>query len=92
MPLYIVAESGTDRVLGVTQAVDPVSACIEISRRSGSRTSRVLYEIRSNPRYSDWLVYELPGQYDDPIAWEMFGLDAVKHGRLVAVIARRLAR
>ena len=92
MPLYIVAESGTDRVLGVTQAVDPVSACIEISRRSGSRTSRVLYEIRSNPRHGDWLAYELPGQYDDPIAWEMFGLDAVKHGRLVAVIARRLAR
>jgi hypothetical protein len=97
MPLYIVVESGTDRVLGVSQAVDPVSACIEVSRRSGSQasralqTSRVLYEIRSSPRYGDWLAYELPEQFDDPIAWEMFGLDAMKHGRLVAVIARRLA-
>jgi hypothetical protein len=92
MPLYIVVESGTDRVLGVTQAVDPVSACVEVSRRSGNQTSRVLYEIRSNPRYGDWLAYELPEQFDDPIAWEMFGLDAVKHGRLATVIARRSAR
>jgi hypothetical protein len=90
--LYIVIESGTDRVLGISQAVDPVSACIEVSRRSESQTPRVLYEIRSNPRDGDWIAYELPEQFDDPIAWEMFGLDAMKHGRLVAVIARRLAR
>jgi hypothetical protein len=32
-----------------------------------------------------------PGLFDDSIAWEMFGLDAVKHGRLVAVLARRTA-
>jgi len=88
MPTYIVIESGTDRVLGVTQAADPVLACIEVSRRSGNQASRVLYEIQANPRYGDWLAYELPGQFDDPIAWEMFGLDAVKHGRLVTVIAR----
>ncbi|PVE23893.1 hypothetical protein DC522_13200 [Microvirga sp. KLBC 81] len=92
MPTYIVVESGTDRVLGVTHAADPVSACIEVSRRSINPTSRVLYEIRSNPRYGDWLAYELPRQFDDPAAWEMFGPDAVKHGRLVTVIARRLAR
>jgi hypothetical protein len=92
MPTYIVIENGTDRVLGVTHAADSVSACIEVSRRSRNPTSRVLYEIRSNPRYGDWLAYELPEQFDDPIAWEMFGLDAVKHGQLVAVIARRLAR
>ena len=92
MPSYILVESGTDRVLSVTEAVDPVSACIEVSRRSRHPTSRVLYEIRSAPRDGDWLTYELPRQFDDPIAWEMFGLDAVKHGRLAAVIARRLAR
>ena len=92
MPTYIVIESGPDCVLGVTEAADPISACIEVSRRSGNPTSRVLYEIRFNPRYGDWLAYELPGQFDDPIAWEMFGLDAVKHGRLVTVIARRSAR
>lgn len=92
MPTYIVVESGSDRVLGVTHAADPVSACIEVSRRSASPTSRVLYEIRSLPRYGDWLAYELPRQFDDPAAWEMFGLDAVKHGRLVAVIARRTAK
>ncbi len=92
MPTYIVIESGSDRVLGVTAATDPVSACIEVSRRLGNPTSRVLYEIRANPRYGDWLAYELPGQFDDPIAWEMFGLDAVRHGRLVTVIARRPAR
>jgi hypothetical protein len=91
MPTYIVIESGSDRVLGVTHAADPVSACIEVSRRSGNPTSRVLYEIRSYPRYGDWLAYELPARFDDPIAWEMFGLDAVKHGRLVTVIARRTA-
>jgi hypothetical protein len=91
MPTYIVIESGTDRVLGVTAATDPASACIEVSRLSGKPTSRVLYEIRSNPGYGDWLAYELPGQFDDPMAWEMFGLDAVKHGRLVTVIARRSA-
>jgi hypothetical protein len=79
VPTYIVIGSWTDRVLGVTQAPDPVSACIEVSRRSGNPTSRVLYEIRANPRYGDWLAYELPGQFDDPMAWEMFGLDAVKH-------------
>jgi hypothetical protein len=92
MPTYIVIESGTDRVLGVTAATDPASDCIEVSRRSGNPTSRVLYEIRANPRYGDWLAYELPGQFDDPMAWEMFGLDAVKHGRLVTVMARRSAR
>jgi hypothetical protein len=92
MPTYVVIESGSDRVLGVTHAADPVSACIEVSRRSASPTSRVLYEIRSQPRYGDWLAYELPARFDDPVAWEMFGLDAVKHGRLVAVIARRMAR
>jgi hypothetical protein len=92
MPTYIVFECGTDRVLGVTQATDPVSACIEVSRRSGNPTSRVLCEIRANPRYGDWLAYELPGRFDDPSAWEMFGLDAVKHGQLVTVIARRSAR
>jgi hypothetical protein len=92
MPTYIVIESGTDRVLGVTEATDPVSACIEVSRHSGNPTSRVLYEIRANPRYGDWLAYELPGQFDDPISWEMFGLDAVRHGRLVTVIAHRSAR
>jgi hypothetical protein len=92
MPTYIVIESGSDRVLGVTHAADPVSACIEVSRRSGSPTSRVLYEIRSHPRYGDWLAYELPARFDDPIAWEIFGLDAVRHGRLVTVIARRMAR
>jgi hypothetical protein len=92
MPTYIVIASGTDRVLGVTEAADPVSACIKVSRRSGNSTSRVLYEIRFNPRYGDWLAYELPGQFDDPMAWEMFGLDAVKHGRLLTVIARRSAR
>jgi hypothetical protein len=92
MPTYIVIENGTDRVLGVTHAADPVSACIEVSGRPRNPTSRVLYEIRSSPRYGDWLAYELPAQFDDPIAWEMFGLDAVKQGRLVAVIARRSAR
>ncbi len=92
MPTYIVIESGSDRVLGVTHAADPVSACIEVSRRSVSPTSRFLYEIRSNPRHGDRLAYELPERFDDPIAWEMFGLDAVKHGRLVRVIARRSAR
>lgn len=92
MPTYIVVESGNDRVPGVTHATDPVSACIEVSRRSASPTSRVLSEIRSHPRFGDWLAYELPRRFDDPIAWEMFGLDAVKHGRLVAVIARRTAR
>jgi hypothetical protein len=92
MPTYIVIESGTGRVLGVIQAADLVSACIEVSRRSGNPTSRVLYEIRANPRYGDWLAYELLGQFDDPIAWEMFELDAVKHGRLVTVIARQSAR
>jgi hypothetical protein len=91
MPTYIVIESGTDRVLGVTAATDPASACIEVSRLSGKPTSRVLYEIRSNPGYGDWLAYELPGQFDDPMAWEMFGLDAVRHGRLVTVMARRSA-
>jgi hypothetical protein len=91
MPTYIVIESGTDRVLGVTAATDPASACIEVSRLSGKPTSRVLYEIRANPRYGDWLAYELPGQFDDPMAWEMFGLDAVRHGRLVTVMARRSA-
>jgi hypothetical protein len=91
MPTYIVIESGTDRVLGVTAATDPASACIEVSRLSGKPTSRVLYEIRSNPGYGDWLAYELPGQFDDPMAWEMFGLDAVKYGRLVTVMARRSA-
>jgi hypothetical protein len=35
---------------------------------------------------------ELPERFDDPIACEMFGLDAVKHGPLLAVIARRMAR
>ena len=92
MQTYIVVERGTDRVLSVTHAADPVSACIEVSRRSGNPTSRVLYEIRSNPRYGDWLAYELPGQFEDPMAWEIFGLDAVKHGRLVTVIARRSAK
>ncbi len=91
MPTYIVIESGRDRVLSVTHAADPVSACIEVSRHSVSPTSRVLYEIRSHPRYGDWLAYELPARFDDPIAWEMFGLDAVRHGRLVTVIARRTA-
>jgi hypothetical protein len=91
MPTYIVIESGTDRVLGVTAATDPASDCIEVSRLSGKPTSRVLYEIRANPRYGDWLAYELPGQFDDPMAWEMFGLDAVRHGRLVTVMARRSA-
>jgi hypothetical protein len=92
MPTYIVVESGTDRVLGVTHAADPISACIEVSQRSGNPTSRVLYEIRANPTYGDWLAYELSGQFDDRIAWEMFGMDAVKHGRLATVIARRSAR
>jgi hypothetical protein len=92
MPTYIIIESGSDRVLGVTHAADPVSACIEVSRRSVSPTSRALYEIRSRPKYGDWLAYELPRQFDDPAAWEMFGPDAVKHGRLATVIARRLAR
>jgi hypothetical protein len=92
MPTYIVVESGSDRVLGVTHAADPVSACIEVSSRSGKPTSPFLYEIRSNPRYGDWLAYELPERFDDPIAWEMFGLDAVKHGRLATVIARRTGR
>jgi hypothetical protein len=91
MQTYIVVESGTDRVLGVTQAADPVSACIEVSRHSINPTTRVLYEIRSNPGYGDWLAYELPRQVDDPAAWEMFGPDAVKHGRLVTVMARRSA-
>jgi hypothetical protein len=90
--LYIVVESGTDRILGVSQAVDPVSACIEVSRRSANRKWRILYESRSKPRYSDWLAYELPEQFNDPIASEMFGLDALKRGRLLAVIARPLAR
>jgi hypothetical protein len=92
MPTYIVVESGSDRVLGVTQAADPVSACVEVSRRSVNLTSRFLYEIRSNPRYGDWLAYELPKQFDDPVTWEMFGLDAVKHGHLSAVVARRIAK
>ena len=91
MQTYIVVESGTDRVLGVTQAADPVSACIDVSRHSINPTTRVLYEIRSNPGYGDWLAYELPRQVDDPAAWEMFGPDAVKHGRLVTVMARRSA-
>jgi hypothetical protein len=92
MPTYIVVENGSDRVLGVTHAADPVSACIEVSRRSGNPTSRVLYEIKASPRFGDWLAYELPRQFDDPAAWEMFGPDAVNHGRLVTVIARRMAR
>ncbi len=87
MQTDIVVESESDCVLGVTHAADPVYACIEVSRRSASPTSRVLYKIRSHPRCGDRLTYELPGRFDDPIAWEMFGLDAVKHGRLVAVIA-----
>ena len=61
MPTYIVIESGSDRVIGVTHVADPVSACVEVSRHWVSPTSRVLYEIRSNPRYGDWLAYELPG-------------------------------
>jgi hypothetical protein len=48
MSTYILIESGTDRILGVTEAADPVSACIEVSRRSGNPTSRVLYA-RSDP-------------------------------------------
>jgi hypothetical protein len=92
MPIYIVTESGTDRVLGVAQAADPASACMEVSRRSGRQTSGVLYEVRSTPRDGDWLAYELPEWFDDPIAWEMFGLDAANHGRLAAVMARRSAR
>jgi hypothetical protein len=91
MQTYIVVESGTDRVLGVTHAADPVSACIEVSRCAVNPTSRVQYEIRANPKNGDWLAYELPGQFDDPMAWEVFGLDAVKHGRLVTVMARRSA-
>ncbi|MGF9762248.1 hypothetical protein AAII07_44450 [Microvirga sp. 0TCS3.31] len=91
MPTYIVIESWTDRVLGVTQAPDPVFSLHGSLAHFGHPTSRVLYEIRSNPRYGDWLAYELLEQFDDPMAWEMFGLDAVKHGRLVTVIARRSA-
>jgi hypothetical protein len=45
MQTYIVIESGTDRVFGVTHAADPVSACIEVSRRSINPTTRVPYEI-----------------------------------------------
>jgi hypothetical protein len=91
MPTDIVIESGTDRVLGVTAATDPASDCIEVSRLSSKPTSRVLYEIRANPRYGDWLAYELPGQFDNPMAWEVFGLDAAKHGRPVTMMARRSA-
>jgi hypothetical protein len=79
-PTYIIVESGTDRVLGVMHAADPVLACIEVSRRSANPTSRVLYEIRANPRCGDWLAHELPGRFDDPVVWEMFGLDAVRYG------------
>ena len=92
MPTYIVIESGSDRILDVTHAADPVSACIEVPRHSVSPTSRFLCEIRSHPRYGDWLAYELPAMFDEPVAWEMFGLDAVRHGRLATVIARRMAR
>lgn len=48
MATYILIESGTDRILGVTEVADPVSACIEVSRVSGNPTSRVLYA-RSEP-------------------------------------------
>jgi hypothetical protein len=40
MPTYILTETGSDRVLGFTHAADPVSAYIEVSRRSVSSTSR----------------------------------------------------
>jgi DUF1365 family protein len=71
MPTYIVIESGSDRVLGVTHAADSISACIDVSHRSDNPISRVLYEIRSHPRYGDRLAYELPARFDDPITWEM---------------------
>ena len=89
MRWYVIVESGTERILGVAQASDPLAACIQVSRRTQDRASRVLFEIRSDPRPGDWTVYELPEQFDEPRAWEMFGLDVISHGQRTAIVACR---
>jgi hypothetical protein len=93
MPTYIVIESGTDRVLGVTTAADP-----GFQPASKSRAFRAIQHRESCTRSEPIRDTETgspmnsQGQFDDPMAWEMFGLDAIRHGRLVTVIARRSAR
>ena len=91
MPLYLVVERKTQAVRGVAQADDALSACVEVSRQLGNDRA-VLYEVGSNSARGDWLAFELPEKFNDPIAWEMFGADAVKHGTLAAAVARRSTR
>ena len=86
MSYFVVVECGLERVLAVVEARDAFAAFAGAARRLYGDRARAVFSIVDNSRPGAWAAYELPQDFADPRAWEMFGLDAVRHGTVSAFV------
>jgi hypothetical protein len=73
-------------VLAVVEAADAFAAFTGAARRLHGEHVRAVFSIEDAPRPGAWAAYELPENFADPRAWEMFGLDTFRHGTVSALV------